>query len=56
MVAASVSVPFGSHFSAALVGEAGYALFTVGGLVGGVREVAVAGPWIGVQLALGIIP
>jgi hypothetical protein len=38
-----------------LAGEGGYWLFPTGGLVNGRREVAVEGPWLGVQLGFGIV-
>jgi hypothetical protein len=42
------------RWALALSAEGGYVVFPVGGLVGGAREVAVDGPWIGLQLGLGI--
>ncbi|MEO6953801.1 MAG: hypothetical protein ABI321_18510 [Polyangia bacterium] len=38
-----------------LATEAGYWIFPTGGLVNGQRALAVEGPWLGVQLGLGII-
>jgi hypothetical protein len=34
--------------------EGGYVVSPVGGLVAGVREVAVDGPWVGVQVGAGL--
>ncbi len=54
---ASVSVLFavGRSLAVELGTEGGYVLFPVAGEVAGNRQLAIAGPWLGFQLGLGII-
>ena len=51
-----VAVAAGRGLVLELQTEGGYWVFPTGGLVDGRREVAVEGPWIGLQAGVGFIP
>jgi hypothetical protein len=56
MVGASLTVAPVRRLALGLSVEAGYVAVPFGGKVDGAREVSIDGPWIGVQLGIGLFP